>query len=81
MKHTDENLPVPTIVQTLVSPISTCHSAPDDAPESLDEPRRPDEAEPADVGRRRPLGPGFLTIPPALEVDRLPFLTRPPSLE
>jgi len=61
--------------------MSTCQRAPDDAPASLDEPRLPEEADPADVGRRRPLGPGFLVMPPALEVERLPFFTRPPSFE
>lgn len=76
------SLPVPTIVHTLVSPMSTCHSAPDDAPESWEEPRRPDDAEPAEFGRRRPFGPVFLVIPPLpLEVDRFCFFTRPPSLD
>jgi len=75
------NLPVPTMVHTLVSPISTCHRAPDDAPESWEEPRRPDDADPAELGRRRPLVTGFLEIPPLpLEVDRFCFFTRPPSL-
>ena len=40
--------PVPTIVHTLVSPMSTCQRAPDDADESLADPRRPEPAEPAD---------------------------------
>ena len=74
---------MPTIVHTLASPISTCHSAPDDAPYSLDDDaRRPDdEADPAEFGRRRPFCPTtLLDIPPALDDDRLVFLTRPPSL-
>lgn len=67
------------MVQTLVSPMSTCHSEPDDAPESLPDPRRPDVADPAELGRLRPLGIVF-AMPPALDVDRF-FLTRPPSLD
>lgn len=73
-------VPVPTIVQTLVSPISTCQRAPDDAPASVEDPRRPEDADPAEVGRRRPFGPGFL-ITPALDVERFAFFTRPPSFE
>ena len=78
---------MPTIVHTLVSPMSTCHSAPDDADESLLEPRRLDEidplAEPALVGRRRPFcDTGFDRLPLLDEPEpRLPFLTRPPSLD
>jgi hypothetical protein len=73
-------LPVPTIVHTLVSPMSTCHRAPEEAFPSLEEPRRLEGADPAELGLRRPFGPTFLGIPPALEVERF-FLTRPPSLE
>lgn len=76
----NENIPVPTIVQTLVSPISTCQRAPDAAPASLDEPRRPDVIDPAELGRLRPLGAAFFVTPPALDVARF-FLTRPPSLD
>ncbi len=78
---------MPTIVQTLVSPISTCQSAPDDAPASLPEPRLlPEPAEPADVGRLRPFWDTDLDIDdkvlPLEDPDpRLPFLTRPPSLD
>jgi len=72
---------VPTIVHTLVSPMSTCHNAPDEAPVSLEDPRRPEGVEPADVGRRLPLETGFFDIPPALDVDRFPFFTFPPSFE
>lgn len=75
------DLPVPTIVHTLVSPMSTCQSAPEDAPVSLDEPRRPDDAEPAELGLRRPFGPVFLAMPPPLDVERFCFLTRPPSFD
>jgi hypothetical protein len=59
--------------------MSTCQSDPDAAPESLDEPRRLEVTEPAELGRRRAL-PTFLDTPPALEVD-LFFLTRPPSFD
>ena len=73
------------MVQTLVSPMSTCHKAPDDAEESLLEPRLLDEieplAEPAEVGRLRPFCEAGLLRPPALDEPRLPFLTFPPSLE
>lgn len=79
MKEDRGHLPVPTIVQTLVSPISTCQRAPEDAPASLEEPLRL-ETDPAELGLRRPLGPTFLAMPPALEVDRF-FLTRPPSFD
>ena len=72
-------VPVPTIVHTLVSPISTCHRAPDDAPVSLEEPRLL-ETDPAELGRRRAFEVTFLAGPPALDVD-LFFLTRPPSWE
>lgn len=67
------------MVQTLVSPMSTCQRAPEDAPESLEEPRR-EETEPAELGLRLPLTPTLLVMPPALDVERF-FLTRPPSLE
>ena len=68
------------MVQTLVSPMSTSHRAPETDPPSLVEPRRLD-TEPAELGRRRFLGTGFV-IPPALEEDLFGgFLTRPPSLE
>jgi hypothetical protein len=68
------------MVQTLVSPMSTCQRAPDDAPESLVEPRR-EEIDPAELGLRRPFATGFV-IPPALDVALLGFfMTRPPSLE
>ena len=60
--------------------MSTCQSAPEEAPESLPEPRRLEETEPAELGRRRPLPPTFFVMPPALEAD-LFFLTRPPSLD
>lgn len=76
---TSLSLPVPTIVHTLVSPISTCQSEPDDAPPSLDEPRLLDETEPAELGLRRPLPTPF-EIALALDADRF-FFTRPPSLE
>jgi hypothetical protein len=74
-----ESLPVPTIVQTLVSPMSTCHSAPEDAPVSLVDPRRVEDEDPAELGRRRPLVLTGFGMPPALDVARF-FLTRPPSL-
>ena len=65
--------------------MSTCQSAPEDADESLLEPRLPELidplAEPADVGRRRPFCDAGLLSPPALDEPRLPFLTFPPSLE
>lgn len=72
-------LPVPTIVHTLVSPMSTCHNEPEEAPDSLPDPLRLDETDPAELGRRRPFGT-FLVTPPALEVERF-FFTRPPSFE
>ena len=70
---------MPTIVHTLVSPMSTCQRAPDEAPASLDEPRR-EETDPAELGLRLPLPTGLL-MPPALEVERFFFMTRPPSLD
>lgn len=72
---------MPTIVHTLVSPISTCHSAPDIALPSPPACRLPDE--PADAGRRRVLPDALplAAIPPALDVLRLPFFTRPPSFD
>ena len=73
------------MVQTLVSPISTCHKAPDDADESLLEPRLLEvtepPAEPAEVGLRRPFCEAGFVRPPALDEPRLPFLTLPPSFE
>ena len=59
--------------------MSTCQSAPDAAPESVEDPRR-EETEPAELGLRLPLPTGLL-MPPALEVERFFFITRPPSLE
>jgi hypothetical protein len=61
--------------------MSTCHKAPDDAPDSLEDPRRLEDPDSAEFRRRRPLGPTFLLIPPVLDVARLGFLTRPPSFE
>ena len=66
--------------------MSTCQSAPEDAPESLPEPRLlPEPAEPADVGRLRPFWDTGFDIDRLLPLEdpdpRLPFLTRPPSLE
>lgn len=78
LEKEEKNVPVPTIVHTLVSPMSTCQSAPEEAPESLPEPRR-EETDPAELGRRRFLPTG-LASPPALEVD-LFFFTRPPSFD
>ena len=72
------------MVHTLVSPMSTCQSAPDDAPDSLPEPRLlPEPAEPADVGRRRPFcDMGFDRLPLLDEPEpRLPFFTLPPSFD
>ena len=72
------------MVQTLVSPMSTCQSAPEDAPDSLPEPRLlPDPADPADVGRLRPFcETGFERLPLLEDPDpRLLFFTRPPSLD
>jgi hypothetical protein len=67
------------MVQTLVSPISTCQSAPEEGPPSLEVPRR-EETDPAELGLRLFLAT-VLTIPPALEVERFFFMTRPPSFE
>lgn len=65
--------------------MSTCQSAPEDAPASLPEPRRPldEPADPADVGRLRPFcETGFERLLPLDEPEpRLPFLTRPPSFD
>ena len=66
--------------------MSTCQIAPEDAPESLPEPRLlPEPAEPADVGRLRPFWDTGFDIDRLLPLEdpdpRLPFLTRPPSLE
>ena len=76
---------MPTIVHTLVSPMSTCQSAPEDAPDSPPEPRLlPDPAEPADVGRLRPFWDTGFDMDRLLPLDdpdpRLLFFTRPPSL-
>ena len=60
--------------------MSTCHRAPEDAPESLPVCRLPEE--PAEAGRRRVLDEALLLDkPPALDEPRFPFLTRPPSFE
>ena len=73
------------MVQTLVSPISTCHNAPDEAEESLLELRllEPVEPvdEPAEVGLLRPLCEAGLLSPPPLDEPRLPFFTLPPSFD
>lgn len=73
------------MVHTLVSPMSTCQSAPDDADESLLDPRLLDVVdplvEPADVGRRRPFCEPGLLSPPVLDDPRLPFFTLPPSFD
>ena len=65
--------------------MSTCHSAPDDADESLLDPRLLDVVdplvEPADVGRRRPFCEPGLLSPPVLDDPRLPFFTLPPSFD
>ena len=66
--------------------MSTCQSAPEDAPESLPEPRLlPEPAEPADVGRLRPFWDTGFDIDRLLPFEdpdpRLLFLTRPPSFE
>lgn len=73
--------PVPTIVHTLVSPMSTCQRAPEDADESFAEPRRPEPAEPAEVGRRLPFWEAGFEMPPVLDDPRLAFFTRPPSFD
>jgi len=67
------------MVQTLVSPISTCQRAPEEAPDSLPVCRLP--AEPADVGRLRGFEALLFDKPPALDEPRFGFLTRPPSLD
>jgi hypothetical protein len=67
------------MVHTLVSPMSTCQSAPEEMPPSLPDPRLEVVEEPAEPGRLRALEPGFFDIWPALDVERF-FLTRPPSL-
>ena len=75
---------MPTIVHTLVSPMSTCHSAPDAAACSLpvDPCRLDDAAEPAEFWRRRPFAECvFTTPPPVLDVERFPRFTRPPSFD
>ena len=59
------------MVQTLVSPMSTCQRAPDDAPASLVE-LRCEETDPAELGLQRLFATGFV-IPPALEVIRNTF--------
>ena len=76
---TNLDKPVPTMVHTLVSPMSTCQRAPEEAPESLPVCRLP--AEPAEVGRRRGFEALLFDKPPALDEPRFGFLTRPPSLE
>ena len=70
---------MPTIVHTLVSPMSTCQRAPEPPKGSLVEPRRVEFVEPAELGRRL-FFPTFRVVVPALEVDRF-FLTLPPSLD
>jgi hypothetical protein len=68
------------MVHTLVSPISTCHSAPEDTPESLDDPRRLEPIEAAEFCRRRPFTGAAFDMAPALELERF-FFTRPPSFD
>ena len=63
--------------------MSTCHSAPEHADESLPDPRLLEPAEPADLGLRLPfceLAFEILLAPP-LEEPRFGFFTRPPSFD